>query len=529
LENTLSPEDSSYLGVPAGGAISVRDLKQQVVLIEFLNVYCHTCREQVPIFNELLSIIKKDPVLSEKVRMVGIAVKGTFEEINDFKKNFEAAYPVLSDLEKKAFAAIGSPPATPHTYIIALGEGGKRFVVDYHKGGVESPQPYLREIRKALKGELVGYDLGNKIPDLETSAKARLSQLQGKYLLLYLPATTTYSPPEDLRNNPNQVKELKKIQAELKDELMIFALGNANLREEEIRGALGAQVGLLSDPNRDLRTSMGAKEDPLLLMVNETGRISYRASSIAANSAKEIVEGKVQEPPHLDMSEEEVQKRIFQGMLEINPKLASIGPVKLENGETIYVGNPAPGQRTGYLFAKVVGKITLCDVCHDTHYFYVLDQEGIVRNFTPLSITKYGNEEWDREDISKIRSRVVGKSVFSPFSFDPKVDAVAMATMSSSLVYEGLTEGARVFGDLRKFDFRAGHWRAICFANICRLKEALKKAKPAATEEWEFNPEVVTPHLPEKKMPLCPLEGMYVEYEGDILCSFHGMNLSGCK
>ncbi|MDH7500104.1 MAG: redoxin family protein [candidate division NC10 bacterium] len=466
------------------------------------------------------------------MRILGIAVKGTPEEIRDFRKEFGAAYPVVADPEKKAFAAIGSPQATPHTYIIAWGEGRKRFIIDYHRGGVESPQPYLREIRKALKGELAGYDPGNKIPDLGAlvnGKEVKLGQYKGKYLLLYLPAATTYSPAEDLRNNPNQVNQLKKIQAELKEKVMVFVLPQASLPEKEIRAALGSQVALLLDPDQALRASMGVKAEPLILVANEAGRITYRGSSITATSAQEIVEGKVQEPPHLAMSEEELRKRIFQAMVEINPKLTSVSQVKLESGEVIYVGNPPLDERKGYLFAKVVGKITLCDVCHDTHYFYVLDQEGIVRTFVPLSITKYGNEDWDAEDVKQIRSRVVGKSIFSTFPFDPKVDAVAMATMSSSLVYEGLNEGAHIFGDLKKFEFRADYWKAICFDNICRIKEAMKKAKAAAKGEWEYDPEVVAEYLPEKKLPLCPLEGMYAEFEDDILCSYHGLNLKGCK
>jgi len=139
LDNTLSAEDSAYLGVPPGGVISVKDLQHDVVLIEFLNVYCHTCREQVQIFNQLLSTINKDPVLSEKVRMVGIAVKNTPEEIRDFRKEFGAAYPVLADSGKKAFTSIGSPHATPHTYVIAWGEGRKRFTSSIIIGGESNP------------------------------------------------------------------------------------------------------------------------------------------------------------------------------------------------------------------------------------------------------------------------------------------------------------------------------------------------------------------------------------------------------
>lgn len=532
LENNLSPEDSAYLGVSPGGTLSLKDLKQEVILVEFLNVYCHTCREQVPIFNELLASLKKDPVLAEKVRILGIAVKGTPQEIIDFKKEFGASYPVLSDPEKKAFASIGAPPATPHSYIIAYGEGGGRFVIDYHRGGVESPQPYLREIRKALKGELTGYDLGNRLPGLEGSLKSRnlrLSDLREGYLLLYLPAATTYPGAADLRNNPNQVQELKKIMGELKEEIMAWVLPNASLSEKDIQDGLGDSAGLLLDPKRDLREAMGAKGEPLILMVNKAGKIPYRGPSVTLDVASGIVKGKALEPPRLDMSEEQVREKIKGAMLEVNPKLTSVEPAKLESGEQIYVGKFPQGEREGYLLAKVVGKITLCDVCHDTHYFYVLDQEGIIRNFTPLLITKYGNEEWDQEDVNKIKKRFVGRSLFEAFSFDPKVDAVAMATMSSSLVYEGFNEGAQVFGNLKKFDFRPEYWKNVCFDNICRIKEAVKQAKAEAKGEWEFDQDAIARFLPDKKFPLCPLEGMYVEYEGDVLCSYHGLNLRGCK
>ena len=529
LPNNLSLEESSYLGVPVGGEVSVSALKPELLLIEFLNVYCHTCREQVPIFNELRALLQKDPVMFAKVKILGIAVKGTPEEIREFKREFGAAYPILSDAEKNAFAAIGSPPATPHTYLVGPAEGGKRFVLDYHRGGVESPQAYLREIRQALKGELGGFEPGNAIPDLKVVGADGLSRYRGRYLLLYLPPTTTYPTAEDLRNATNQLRELEKAGEQLKDEVVILALPSRDLSEPKITAALKGQVSFLSDPDQDLRTRMGAPQDPLILVVNETGRISFRGPSITFASLRELVQGKLPQPPRLDLSEGELHQIILGKMTQINPRLVSLEPVKLENGETIWVGTPPPGERSGHLFAKLVSKSTLCDVCHDTHFFYVVDQEGIVRAFVPLSITKYGNEEWDKGDIAKIESRIVGKSLFSPFPFDPRVDAVAMATMSSSLIYEGLAEGALVFGELKKFDFRAEHWKRICFQNICRLKEAMEKAKAASPGEWEFDLEAIIPYLPEKKMPLCPLEGMYVEYEGDILCSYHGLNLDGCR
>jgi len=128
-----------------------------------------------------------------------------------------------------------------------------------------------------------------------------------------------------------------------------------------------------------------------------------------------------------------------------------------------------------------------------------------------------------------MKKSFVGKSIFGTFSFNPKVDAVAMATMSSSLVYEGINDGAQVFGELKKFDFRAKHWENICYDNICLIKEAMKKAKAQAKGEWEFDPDVIAQFFPDKTFPRCPLEGLYAEYEDSVLCGYHGLNRRGCK
>ncbi len=53
VANTLDKQGSSYLKVPHTKDIQLAAIPYDVVIVEFLNVYCHTCRLQVPIFNKL--------------------------------------------------------------------------------------------------------------------------------------------------------------------------------------------------------------------------------------------------------------------------------------------------------------------------------------------------------------------------------------------------------------------------------------------------------------------------------------------
>jgi hypothetical protein len=89
-------------------------------------------------------------------------------------------------------------------------------------------------------------------------------------------------------------------------------------------------------------------------------------------------------------------------------------------------------------FAKLVSRNPVCDVCHAAHFVLIFDHNGVVADFIPLHITKYGNRDWTAEEIKKTRDRLIGKSVLQPLSFDPHADAVSGATMSSALVFNSV-------------------------------------------------------------------------------------------
>ncbi|NIQ93536.1 MAG: hypothetical protein GWO11_04795, partial [Desulfuromonadales bacterium] len=101
-------------------------------------------------------------------------------------------------------------------------------------------------------------------------------------------------------------------------------------------------------------------------------------------------------------------------------------------------------------FAEVVSRPSVCDVCHDLHFIYVFDRRGRVLRFIPLQLTKYGNRSWNSKEVEHMRSRVVGRYLSAPWRFDPEVDTVSSATITSAIIFDSLARGEELMEKLRQ-------------------------------------------------------------------------------
>ncbi len=532
MTNTLAPDELVALKAKAGKEIALKDIGYKIILIEFLNVYCHTCRGQVPIFNDLYAAIKKDPVLSKSVCMLGIAVGNSLEEVNEFKKIYGAVYPILPDTQKAVFNMTGNIHGTPQTYILS-GDNNERFIIDYHAGAVSTPEPYLRTLQSALRGEITGTEPGNKVPPYSFSCKdTRYSEKDfiGKKVLLYFPARKKYDLPSDTRSPLAQIEILSRAAVDFPDvQFIIFPSPEFSTAVRDTMKY--SNVYFPETPDSQLYRVFAATEEPSIYYVNQYGRISFAGPSITLLNAQEIVKGKVYTtaPP---LSSAEIIKLIEKEITALGEPIVSTEQVSLENGVDLYVTMLAPRTRGAYLFSRVESRMSVCDVCHDSHFIYIFDQEGIIRSFIPIAITKWGNVPWTPADIQKMKRGLVGKSIFSPFTFNPKVDAVSTATMSSSLIFEALRQAKTNFADLKNYQFRKEHWEAICFHTMCIIKDAMEQMKKAGMnpiiQGTAINFEGMKKYLPQGAIPICPLAGNYLPMGDTILCSAHGINMKGC-
>jgi hypothetical protein len=117
----------------------------------------------------------------------------------------------------------------------------------------------------------------------------------------------------------------------------------------------------------------------------------------------------------------------------------------LPDSPKVYEGKSESGR---YL-AMLINKESICDICHPVQFMYILDEKGKVVGFEPIYLTKRGNKEWSEENIEKMRRRVVGRSVLQAIDFNPEVDAVTSATITSAMIFRAIAQGKEILESVK--------------------------------------------------------------------------------
>lgn len=532
IPNPLKPYECDYLGIECGKDFSLKNLQQNVIVVEFFNVHCFTCRMQVEVFNDLFLSIKKDPTLSEKVRILGIAVRNYSEEVAEFKENLGVLYPILPDPQKVIFKMTRDFQGIPHAYILRKDE--KCFIIDYHAGGAFSKDKYLSSIKIALRDKLSGVRQWNKVQGYSFISGGKSfdeKSFEGKKVILYFPIDKINPLAIDIRNTENQIGVLYKIKNKYPG-INIVVFKYPGFLAELLKKFQPSSFYTVEQGDGKAVKTFGSPDEPTIYYINEFGRIAFKGDSITLSSVHNIIIGS-EYIPVPDISEEDIINLIEEHIEKLGIKVISTEKVTMENRNLVYITTTFPRRGGIFLFSRLESKPSLCDVCHDSHFIYIIDQEGTIKDFIPVKLTKLENTLWSEDDIKKTKKSIVGKSILGKFPFNPKVDAVTAATMTTSLVFEALSEGKDVFGEFKDYNFRRKFWEQICFKNICKIKQAIRQKKKAPG--FKGRDDKVTHNLlSEIEMPECPLQGEYIVPaveilpEVDILCSVHGYNSQGC-
>ncbi len=179
---TLSKEERAYLGIPQKKSFFFKEIHGNLILIEFISVYCVSCQRQAPIFNELYSSIEKDPRLRGRVKMIAVAAGNNLNEVEIYKKTYQVPYPILADPKFDAHIAVGSP-RTPFTIWVRKDAQGRSTVLSTHLGlmdlrnSVEETKAVLQynlALLKPKKGTIYEGDaLMPPLTEEELTAKAK--------------------------------------------------------------------------------------------------------------------------------------------------------------------------------------------------------------------------------------------------------------------------------------------------------------------------------------------------------------------
>jgi hypothetical protein len=353
---------------------------------------------------------------------------------------------------------------------------GKWFILYHHTGAINSHETYLRKIREALKGDLEGVEPGYKVPQTLFKTLKRTypdESFEKKRILLYFPSRTTFSLDGDIRNTASQMKVLLSLIGEQNLAIVITGFLNQMFHREELETLKKvSHIYLIEDTMGILLSLFNVSENPLICFVNDSGRIVFRSDSLTPARAEALLKGKSSRlSPNL--TDSELLDMMQNSMKKISNKIEKVTVRELESGEKIYLGFSDPAKGEASLFGIVVSKYSICDVCHDIHYYYILDQNGHIVALEIIYATKYGNVYLSEKDIEKLRSRTVGKDAFKNIEFDPYLDAVSQATMSSYLIFDGLNDAKSILAHFKDNGFRREYWREICLDNLCAIKEVI--------------------------------------------------------
>jgi len=236
-----------------------------------------------------------------------------------------------------------------------------------------------------------------------------------------------------------------------------IGVGNTLEQVRDFHGRYDTPFPMIADPEFAAFDALGTVEGtPYLMLLRRgpDGTIAARAQVGHIPQADVVlaaIEAALADTPPVDatprelsgagwralkppLTEAELTARLIAAAAEAGLAGAGVAPVKVSADETFY-RLTAAGKS---LWAMVAGRAKVCNVCHDIFFIVVFDDTGLVVNLAPIIITKYKNVEFDANDVAFLKSRVVGRLLSREIVFDPTVDAVSTATMSSALVFDTL-------------------------------------------------------------------------------------------
>jgi peroxiredoxin len=149
FKEKLSKEQAAYLGLgQAGKTVRLSAVKAPLILIEVFSMYCPHCQREAPVMNDFYALVEQRG-LAGKLKIVGIGAGNSDSEVDIFRAKYGQPFPLFSDLDFKAHAALGKV-GTPHFYLVARDMKTGALTVKFSRlGRMDSPEKFLDELLTA--------------------------------------------------------------------------------------------------------------------------------------------------------------------------------------------------------------------------------------------------------------------------------------------------------------------------------------------------------------------------------------------
>jgi len=251
-----------------------------------------------------------------------------------------------------------------------------------------------------------------------------------------------------------------------------IAAGNLDHEVKTFRQTYRVDFPILADPNFYAWRALGGDATPLTVYVrqNKPGvagivsgvhqglnthyqKLYQQLTVMAAQDHADFrrgTKGNIEKHPQLQpiLADLPLEYRVRTAFTRFG-MIESFAQPSLQSGRRVYTAVIRRDKTRERLFAEVISRTSVCDICHDVHFIYLFDRTARVIGFEPLQLTKYGNINWNDGEVETMRKKVVGRFLTAPRPFDPGVDAISSATMTSALIFDSLTRGEDLISELR--------------------------------------------------------------------------------
>ena len=143
--------DREYLGLPGTGSFRLPQIAGNLLIIEIFSMYCPYCQAEAERVNILHKMIRNDPALKGKVKLIGIGSGNTPFEVNFFRKKYQVSFPLFHDEKKNVQKCANKTIRTP-TFVTVRIDGGSTFsILEIHVGKIADLKGFVKSVSRHLK------------------------------------------------------------------------------------------------------------------------------------------------------------------------------------------------------------------------------------------------------------------------------------------------------------------------------------------------------------------------------------------
>ncbi len=226
----------------------------------------------------------------------------------------------------------------------------------------------------------------------------------------------------------------------------------------EIYEVIGDQCGtpfiLMARKNKKEHIITGAHlggiTDPLYFMQKVWDSLNIDIQQVIEKTKKKAEIKAVIKKPKPYITDAEIKQKIESSLERQRLNLLDLKKISLSNNQEIFFGKAKQKNEIIHFFTKLISQNPVCDLCHAIHYILMFDEKGIILDFMPVHITKHENIPLNLSENIQLRKSLTGKSILEPLNFDPRVDAVSQATMSSALIFYSVGKASDYYEELEQ-------------------------------------------------------------------------------